>query len=94
MPSQPTGVSGLDITYSLRLMYTHSREGVAYSFSNSTNFTQLSSQLSFNTILTPHNFTNPQGVETNITAHLRILQQCRQDLVGAELSCSFSSGIF
>ena len=89
-PTQPSGVSGLDISYSLRLLYSHSRQDVTYTYNDSTSFTLPSSQLSYNTVLTAHNFTQLDGVETNITANLMIVQQCGQSFSGTAMECSSS----
>ena len=84
-PTQPSGVSGLDISYSLQLLYSHSRQGVTYTYTDSTSFTLPSSQLSYNTVLTAHNFTQLDGVETKIAVDLTIDQQCGQSFSGTVL---------
>ena len=92
-PTQPSGVSGLDISYSLQLLYSHSRQDVTYTYTDSTNFTLPSSQLSYNTVLTAHNFAQLDGVETNITANLIIVQQCGQSFSEIAMECSFNSSM-
>ena len=75
--------------YYLQLLYSHSRQGVTYTYTDSINFTLPSSQLSYNTNITAHNFTQLDGVETNITANLMIVQQCGQPFSGAAMECPF-----
>ena len=83
----------LDISYSLQLLYSHSSPDVTYTYSDSTNFTLPSSQLSYNTVLTAHNFTQLDGVETNITANLMIVQQCGQSFNGTAMEYFLKSGM-
>ena len=96
-PTQPSGVSGLDISYSLQLLYSHSRQGVTYTYTNSSSFTLPSSQLCYNTVLTAHNFSNSSqldGIRSNITANLMIVQQCGQTFSVTAMECLYDSSKF
>ena len=91
--TQPTGVSGLDISYSLQLLYSHSRQDVTDTYTDSISFTLPSSRLSYNTVLTAHNFTQLDGVQTNIAANLMIVQQCGQSFSGTAVGCFLTIGM-
>ncbi|KAI6659416.1 hypothetical protein LOD99_10813 [Oopsacas minuta] len=66
----------LMLEYSLDLIYNHTQSDITHQFSNSTTFLLLSSITEYNTYITPHNFTTDDGVVTNITACIQIIQQC------------------
>ncbi|KAI6649883.1 hypothetical protein LOD99_6433 [Oopsacas minuta] len=66
----------LILEYSLDLVYNHTQSDITHQFSNSTTFLLLSNESIYSIYITPHNFTTDDGVITNITACIQLIQQC------------------
>ncbi|KAI6659412.1 hypothetical protein LOD99_10831 [Oopsacas minuta] len=72
----PVMTPPLILEYSLDLVYNHTQSDLTHQFSSSTTFLLLSSITEYTTYITPHNFTTDDGVVTNITTCIQIIQQC------------------
>ena len=90
----------LNYTLQLNYVYTQDNESVYYPSNPldpliTQQFTELSNitDYSLTDLITPHDFTGDEVVDTEITVCLRITEQCGQGFYGEETCYKYDSGI-